>query len=289
MKTVAIISGKGGTGKTSLLLAFARMAHNAVLADCDVDASNLPVTLQPTSCFQRDIIGSYKAHIDPARCVSCGLCAEHCRFDAITPDFSVIPLRCEGCGVCEFVCQHQAITLSPVVAGTLHVSDTSCCKLVYMDMIPGEEGSGKLVTAVREQATAIAGELGAPLVLIDGSPGIGCPVIATIGAVDLALLVTEPSLSGLGDLIRVSELCTTMQVPCAVCINKCDINEHVAEKIRSYCLSASVPLVGEVPYCTSMARAIELGQDIPESASGAWQCVADSWHALRGIVGIAQE
>ncbi len=289
MNHVAFISGKGGTGKTSLLLAFARITQNAVLADCDVDASNLPVTLQPTSYLQRDIVGSHKACIDPDCCVSCGLCTQKCRFDAITSDYSVIPLRCEGCAVCEFVCQYHAVSLIPVVAGTLHVSDTSCCKLVYMDMVPGEEGSGKLVTAVREQATAVAEEIGANLVLIDGAPGIGCPVIATIGAVDMALVVTEPSLSGLGDLIRVSELCNTMQIPCSVCINKCDINEYVSEKIRDYCASSSIPIVGAVPYCPPMARAIELGQGIPAEASGAWECVADSWRALCDIVGIPHE
>ena len=288
MKQMAIISGKGGTGKTSILLAFSRMAKGAVLADCDVDASNLPVTLAPTPQYSHDVRGAYKACIDPELCTSCGLYRDHCRFGAITEAYSVMPLRCEGCGVCEYICPAAAISLNPVISGTLHVADTPDGPLVYMDMIPGEEGTGKLVTAVRNKAKEVAEAQNARCVLIDGSPGIGCPVIATIGAVDLALIVTEPSLSGYSDLVRVAELCASMDIPCAVCVNKYDVNHDVAKRISEYCTSASVPVLGQIPYDTRLARSIEMGLPVPVESAGAWNAIERCWTAVCRHADIAQ-
>lgn len=284
MKQIAVVSGKGGTGKTSMLLAFARIARNIVLADCDVDASNLPVTLQPTPVKSKDIIGAHKASIDPERCVACGLCAEKCRFGAIDAGCRVTPLKCEGCGVCEFVCPQQAVTLHPVVSGTLQEAATEAGTLVYMDMVPGEEGTGKLVTAVRNRAKELAEEHGTSLVLIDGSPGIGCPVIATIGAVDMALVVTEPSLSGMGDLQRIAELSASMGVPCCVCVNRYDINTGITDQIGEYCASRSIPVIGKIPYNPQLARSIELRQDIPEAARDDWALIESLWHTLCELV-----
>ncbi|HHN81880.1 MAG TPA: (4Fe-4S)-binding protein [Methanomicrobia archaeon] len=285
MREIAVVSGKGGTGKTTVAASFMSFAHECVIADCDVDASNLPIFLTPRSIEQTPIVGSTVAVVDRDMCNSCGKCFNACRFDAIDGALAIDEQRCEGCGVCAYVCPTDAITMEERVAGTLHRSTTRFGPFIYMDMRYGEEGSGKLVTAVREKAHEVAEESGAETIIIDGPPGIGCPVIASLTGADLALVVCEPTLSGKWDLERVSELAGSLSVPTAVCINKYDINTDMTASITEWCDSNGIPVVGKLPYDIDVYRAIANRKTLPEYGNDVLtSALVDVWDSLAGLL-----
>ncbi len=256
MKQIAVVSGKGGTGKSSLVLAFASLAKNAVIADCDVDASNLHIILNPSTLDTKDFIGSQIAQIDKSKCTHCLECFINCKFGAISKDISVTESLCEGCGVCLFVCPANAIQMNDKISGYTYVSKTRLGPLVHAYLKPGAESSGKLVNEVRKNAIDISIKNNKDLIIIDGPPGIGCPVISTITGIDLAIIVTEPTFSAIHDLERVIEANKHFGVKSVVCINKSDINKDNTLKIKDYCNRNNIIIVGELPYDSIVNSAI---------------------------------
>jgi MinD superfamily P-loop ATPase len=261
---LAIISGKGGAGKTTVCAAFATLAENAVLADCDVDAPDLHLILEPDIKETEAFFGLQLAQIDPEACTNCGICRQHCRFEAITEQNTIVKESCEGCGVCGLVCPENAITLVDRQAGDLFISETRAGPFVHASLFPGEESSGKLVERVRSAARLRAHKLKVKVLLLDGPPGIGCPVIATITGVDMLLIVTEPSLSGISDMKRVVEMAEHFKVPATVLINKFDINTENTEAIEKFCQEQKIPVIGRLPYDTTATRAMLQGLSVPE-------------------------
>jgi MinD superfamily P-loop ATPase len=270
MKQIVVISGKGGTGKTVMSACFAALARNAVLADVDVDASNLHLLLHP-EIEQRHVFKSgRKARIDAARCTACGLCFPACRFDALVEDskgkVSVNPLSCEGCGVCFHVCPVQAVSLEIQIAGEWYISKTKYGPFVHARLGIAEENSGKLVTEVREKAREIAEREGHDLVIMDGSPGIGCPVIASLTGTDLAFVVTEPTLSGLHDMERIVGLARHFKIRTAFCINKHDLNLENSSRIEKWCGDQSIPVVGKIAFDPAVMESVVRGVPYVEYA-----------------------
>jgi MinD superfamily P-loop ATPase/predicted Fe-Mo cluster-binding NifX family protein len=262
MQQLLILSGKGGTGKTTLASAFIQLSKARVYADCDVDAPNLHLIMKQVAApEQTDYYGLPKAVIDPSICTQCGLCQENCRFDAINtvPEYQVEYFSCEGCGVCEAVCPAGAVTLQPAIAGELLLySGDTVFSTAQLKM--GSGTSGKLVTEVKKQMQSAAIE--SPLAIIDGSPGIGCPVIASMSGVDMVLIVAEPSISGISDMIRIIRTAETFQTKAAICINKFDINIKNTEDIELFCHTHKIPFVGRIPYDPDAVRAINQGLSI---------------------------
>ncbi len=264
-KELVVISGKGGTGKTSIVASFAALADSVVLADCDVDAADLHLILQPEILRREDFSGGKRARINPDQCTACGLCGQLCRFDAIVLDgpgnawvnttYRVDPIACEGCGVCAWFCPRKAIEFGPVINGQWYVSDTRHGPMVHAAMGIAEENSGKLVSTVRQEAGALARQRGKKLVLIDGSPGIGCPVIASITGADLVLIVTEPTLSGLHDLGRVADVALHFGIPAMVCINKWDLNPQITTEIEHVAAKRGLAAAGRVRYDQAVTTA----------------------------------
>jgi len=265
VKELTVISGKGGTGKTSLVASFAALCRRSVLADCDVDAADLHLILEPRVVRRELFAGGKRARVKAGHCIACGKCEEVCRFDAIFFDgpgngvlektFRVDPLACEGCGVCAWFCAEGAIEFGPVVNGEWFISETRFGPMVHAKLGIAEENSGKLVSAVRSNAKRIAEEHELNLVLIDGSPGIGCPVIASITGTNLVLVVTEPTLSGLHDLERVADLTRHFGVPALVCVNKWDLNPEVSERIEARACERGLGLAGRVRYNRAVTEA----------------------------------
>ncbi len=257
-KELVVISGKGGTGKTSIVASFAALADKVVLADCDVDAADLHLVLDPKVVRRESFSGGKRARIKAGHCVACGKCEEICRFDAIYFDgpgngqvdktFRIDPIACEGCGVCAWFCAEKAIEYTPAVNGEWYVSETRHGPMVHAKLGIAEENSGKLVSTVRKEAGVIAEQRDLDLVLIDGSPGIGCPVIASITGADLVLIVTEPTLSGLHDLGRVADVARHFGIPGLVCVNKWDINPDVATEIERQATERGLTVAGRVRY-----------------------------------------
>ena len=275
-KEIVVVSGKGGTGKTSLVAAFASLAEGVVLADCDVDAADLHLLMSPKVLRSEEFSGGGKAVIRPRDCIRCGACLAHCRFDAVLrrdggaegDSFTVDPLSCEGCGVCVWHCPADAVDFRPNVSGEWYVSETRRGPMVHARLRIAEENSGKLVSMVRREAAKLAEERGLGLILTDGPPGIGCPVIASFGRTDMALVVAEPTVSGLHDLKRVMELAARFGVPAKVCINKCDINPRMAEEIRAACRAQGVAVAGGLPYDPDVTRAQMLAKSVVECSDG---------------------
>ncbi len=268
MKELTIISGKGGTGKTSITASFAALADNIVIADCDVDAADLHLVLDHETIHTESFTGGAVAFIDPDKCLRCGMCRRLCRFDAISDDFDIDSFACEGCAVCFYQCPVQAVEMRQKEAGEWFVSKTRHGMLVHARLIPGEENSGKLVSLVRAKAREIAERDGCDLVMIDGSPGIGCPVIASVTGAALVLVVTEPTLSGIHDLDRVVSLAGHFSIPVAVCVNKCDINPDMADSIEKYCVEKMIPMLGRIPYDPVVTKSQVAGVSIVEYSSG---------------------
>jgi len=262
MNELVVISGKGGTGKTSIVAALAALAQGAVLADCDVDAADLHLVLKPDVQRREAFVGGKEAFVRQEDCIACGACLAWCRYEAILRrgtagdgEFRVDPLSCEGCGVCVEFCPVNAIDFREKTSGEWFVSETRHGPMVHARLGIGEENSGKLVTLVRREAARIAGERGLGLIITDGPPGIACPVIASIGGASLVLVVTEPTMSGLHDLRRVMELAAHFGVPVMVCINRFDINQEMTDNIRQYCDEHDVEIAGQLPYDASVTQA----------------------------------
>lgn len=262
---IAVVSGKGGTGKTSLVACFAALSHNSVLADCDVDAADLHLLTSPRVVRREPFIGGKRARIKADQCAACGKCEELCRFGAISFDdssngisnktFRVDSIACEGCGVCAWFCPEGAVEFLPAVNGEWFISETRFGPMIHARLGVAEENSGKLVSLVRSAARKIAEERCLNLVLVDGSPGIGCPVIASITGVDLILVVSEPTLSGLHDLERVTDLALHFGIPAMVCINKWDLNPGMAADIEARVLDRGLGLAGRVRYDRAVTEA----------------------------------
>jgi len=264
MKQLTVISGKGGTGKTSLTAAFASLASNAVFADCDVDAADLHLILQPQIKETIKFHGLQVASLEKNLCTQCNQCITHCQFHAISDEYFVIEESCEGCGVCEYVCPADAITLRDRESGYAYISDTRFGPLSHATLHTAEEASGKLVSLVRENALTLAKKHDKSLIIIDGPPGIGCPVISSITGVDLVLVVTEPTMSAQHDLQRIIGVADHFNIPAVVCINKYDINKDNTKKIEQYCQEHYIPLVGKLPYDQIVTQAMIHEQSVIE-------------------------
>jgi len=282
MKQLAVISGKGGTGKSSVVAGLAALAAPVVTADCDVDAADLHLIFDPTTTRQGSFASGLLASIDPDLCSGCGRCIELCRFDAIAPDFVVDALACEGCGVCADHCPADAIALTERVAGHWYASQSRFGPLAHARLDPGAENSGRLVARVREEAKTLAGEAGLELILIDGSPGVGCPVISTITGVDLALVVTEPTVAGQHDLARVLDLTAHFRVPTLVAVNKADLHLPTRDAIIEMARARGARWVGDLPYDPAVTRAMVQGRSVPEyGPSPAADALRALWQEVR--------
>jgi MinD superfamily P-loop ATPase len=269
MKEIVIISGKGGTGKTTITAAFASLVESKVMADCDVDASDLHLLLSPEIQHEEDFYSGKTAFIRENDCTRCGKCVEVCQFDAISPDFIVDPIACEGCGVCVYFCPVNAIDFNDNLSGHWFISNTRFGSMVHAKLGIAEENSGKLVTLVRRQAKLLAEKEHLDHIIVDGAPGIGCPVISSITGANAVLVVTEPTLSGLHDLKRVISLAAEhFQIPTFVCINKYDLNEEITDQIEKFCHEMNIGLVGKIPYETIVTDAMVQAKSIVEFSDG---------------------
>ncbi len=286
MKELTVVSGKGGTGKTTVVAAFAALARSKVLADCDVDAADLHLVLQPrvkdVDLFQ----GGKTARIRQHHCTQCGKCRELCRFNAIQEDFVVDRFSCEGCGVCAEFCPERTIEMVEDTAGEWFISETRHGPMVHARLGIAQENSGKLVGLVRSEARKIAEERGLELGICDGSPGVGCPVIASIAGVDLVVAVTEPTLSGIHDFERVTALARHFKIPELVCVNKHDLNPEMTARIERFCDTNEIELAGKIPYDNVATKAQLAGKSVIEYSDGPLARGIESlW---RGVVRILQ-
>ncbi|MDI6706258.1 MAG: ATP-binding protein [Bacillota bacterium] len=255
MKQIVFISGKGGTGKSTLVLSLSILVQDKMLADCDVDAPNLHILLKGEVLKKDNYFGAKEAVIDSAACVKCGLCKETCRFNAISEEFEIIPMKCEGCGACILVCPQEAIRLEEVKTGETFVSGTSRGTFSHALLDIGAEGSGKLVTEVRKNIYNY--KKNEKWVLIDGSPGIGCVVIASITGADAVVAVSEPTRSGKSDLERVLGVARHFGIPSFVCINKYNLNPEVTSEIEDFCRNEGFPVIGKIPFDPSIVKALQ--------------------------------
>lgn len=297
MKQLVIVSGKGGTGKTSLVASFAHLASHhsprarAVFADADVDAANLELVLAPDPRESHEFWGKSIAEIDPHRCEGCGICHNVCRFDAVLGPpaqgdsvfyYRVDPLACEGCAACFYQCPVQAIRMVPQLAGQWFYSETPYGPLFHAALRPAQENSGKLVSLVKQQALRHAENAGYDLLIVDGPPGIGCPAISAVSGADLALIVAEPSVAGIHDLHLVLELTAHFHIPTLVCINKADIHPQGAAQIESFCAEHDIEVVGSIPFDPSVSEAITRGLPVTvfRPSSPASQHIERIWQRL---------
>jgi len=294
LKEIIVISGKGGTGKTSIAASFAALAKNAVLADCDVDAADLHLILQPHIKQSLDFSGGKRASIITEKCTGCGKCEEVCNFGAVSlkgpandvagKTYIIDPIACEGCKVCVEFCPADAIKFEDCINGQWFISDTRFGPMIHARLGIAEENSGKLVTLIRKEAKRIADEQKKDLIIVDGSPGIGCPVIASITGADLVLIVTEPTLSGKHDLERVADLTAGFKIKTLVCINKYDINPQIAAQIEEDGRRRGLKLVGKIHYDEAFTQAQIMQSSVIEYTDGVvseeirdlWQKVIDA-------------
>jgi MinD superfamily P-loop ATPase len=250
MKQITIISGKGGTGKTTLASSFIKLASSQIAVDCDVDAANLYILLNPFNTKVEKFIGGAKAEVT-GTCIKCGKCEELCRFEAISDSLKSIKidkLKCESCGVCEYICPTSAIELIPETQGEFFISDTDICPFIHAKLNPGAENSGLLVTRIRNIAEDLAYADNKDLIIIDGAPGIGCSVIASLNGVDYTIIVTEPTLSGISDFKKIFEVTKFFNIKAFVCINKFDINLKNTNDIEKFCSENNIEILGNIPY-----------------------------------------
>ena len=303
MKQIVILSGKGGTGKTSVTAAFAHLAATdgepcgmsvdgstrTVLVDADVDASNLELVLSPQMLETHAFQGGQVAVIEPALCEECGVCAELCRFDAIRAEggiYTVDPIACEGCALCFFQCPAGAIRMEEQEAGEWFHSQSRYGPLFHAALWPAQENSGKLVTLVKQQGRLLAMDETFDLVLVDGPPGIGCPVISAVSGADLALIVAETTAAGIHDMGRVLATTAHFGVAALVCINKTDLYPEGVAEIKAYCAREGLPVIGELPFDTVVTEAMVQGQPVtayrPNSPVSQALCAA--WGRLLAAV-----
>jgi MinD superfamily P-loop ATPase len=291
MKQLVILSGKGGTGKTTVAAAFAHLAHDssfplkAVLADADVDAANLELVLCPERIETHDFTGGSVAVIDTERCQGCGVCEQVCRFDAVqsTVDgYYVDPIACDGCAACVYQCPEEAIRMEPQVAGRWYRSESRYGLLFHADLYPAQENSGKLVTLVKQNARLCALDNDLPIMIVDGPPGIGCPVIAAAAGADLALIVAEPTIAGVHDLKRILQTTTHFHIPALVVINKADIYPEGSAQIEAVSSELGVELVGQIPFDPTVTEAMLNGEPVTAYRAGASssQALAAIWQTL---------
>jgi MinD superfamily P-loop ATPase len=291
MKELVVISGKGGTGKTSVVAALATLAGRCVLADCDVDAADLHLIFEPKVIRHEDFTGGSKARIKSGKCTACGNCVELCRFDAIYFDgpgngrlsrtFRVETTACEGCGVCVDYCAENAIEFAPAVCGQWFVSETRCGPTVHAKLGIAAENSGKLVTQVRRTAGQVAQDQGLELVLCDGSPGIGCPVIASLTGASLALFVVDPTVSGVHDFCRVAQLAARLDVLGLLAVNKADINEEIADQLEATAVKHGIVMAGRIPYDRAVTQAQIARRSVVEVSDGpAATAIRSLWNTV---------
>lgn len=288
MKELVVLSGKGGTGKTSVAAALAALAGPKVIADCDVDAADLHLVLRPRLLRREDFFGGHVAVRNEALCTQCGRCRELCRFGAVGEDFSVNRTSCEGCGVCAWFCAEQAIEMVPRLSGELLVSETPHGPFVHARLGVAEEASGKLVTEVRKAARRLAEEQNLPLIIADGSPGVGCPVIASLANASLLLAVTEPSLSALHDLERLAGLARQFKLPVCACLNKWDLTPAVSAQIEAWLAENGIPLLARLPYEPAFVAAQVAGCSLVELPGGGGktgEALRQLWSGLEGLLG----
>ncbi|NLA76180.1 MAG: 4Fe-4S binding protein [Deltaproteobacteria bacterium] len=290
MKELVIISGKGGTGKTSMVSAIASLAQNKVLCDADVDAADLHLIMAPEVIKSESFSGGSEAKIEKDKCTGCGLCLRLCRYEAISKDFTVDPIECEGCGVCYYFCPEKAILFEQKINGEWFISETRHGPMVHARLGIAEENSGKLVTLVRKEAKRLAEEKGMELIITDGAPGVGCPVIASIGGASAVLIVTEPTVSGVHDMKRVAELASFFKVPAMVCVNKYDLNKEKTEEIKAFTKAHGDSYVGEIPFDPVFTRAMVAAKNIFEYAPDSDVCaeVANIWKRVSAQLGAEQ-
>ena len=268
MKQIAVVSGKGGTGKTTLTASFVSLANDHVIVDCDVDAADLYMLMDPKTVDTQEYIGNKLAEIDSKKCIQCDICESYCRPEAIS-DYSVDPFLCDGCGVCVAVCPEGAIKHDDAVSGEVFRSDTKYGPFVHAQLAPSGKVSGKLVTQVRNEAGSIAEEENRSLIIIDGPPGTGCPVIATLSGVDLVLAVTEPTLSGIHGLKRVLAVVEHFGIPSMICINKYDLNEEITEEIYEFGDEQGIEVVGRIPFNPVVTESMVSLKPLVEYSDGA--------------------
>jgi MinD superfamily P-loop ATPase len=295
MKQIVILSGKGGTGKTSVAAAFAHLLslENApfktVFADADVDASNLELVLSPSVISEEEFWGGSIAEIDPDDCNACGICAEVCRFEAVIVKedlYSVDPIACDGCAACVYQCPEKAISMKEQLAGEWYQSESLYGPLFHAALIPAQENSGKLVTLVKQQARLFALDEAYDLVLVDGPPGIGCPVISAASGADLALIVTEPTASGVHDMHRVLETTAHFDVESLICINKADIYPDGTDEIEEFCRKEGIRVVGKIPFDLTVTESMVQGKPVTayQADSPASLAIKDVWKEVMNVL-----
>lgn len=255
MKQIAFVSGKGGTGKSTLVASLSILVQDKMLADCDVDAPNLHILLNGDILEQKDYYGAKEAVIDASICLQCGLCKKTCRFGAISEEFEILRMKCEGCGACLLVCPAEAISLQEVKTGQTYVARTPRGTFSHALLDIGAEGSGRLVSEVRMNIDKYQNN--EKWVLIDGSPGIGCVVIASITGTDAVVAVAEPTMSGLTDLKRVLSVARHFHIPAFVCVNKFDLNPEITAQIAEYCRHNDCPIIGKIPFDPMIVKALQ--------------------------------
>lgn len=274
IKELVVISGKGGTGKTSLMAAFASLVEKKALCDADVDAADLHLLTAPSIQEGHDFMGGGIALIDPDKCTECGLCREVCNWNAIDENFKVTSIECEGCGVCVDLCPEQAIDFPIQKSGEWFISDTRFGPMVHARLGIAEENSGKLVALIREEVKKLAEKQNMDLILTDGPPGIGCPVIASLGGATAVLIVTEPTVSGQHDMERVLDLAAHFNIPAMICVNKFDLNLEMTLKIEKYATEKGVGVVGRVPFDSLFTKAMIQEKTIFEYNKNSKICAA---------------
>ena len=284
VKQITVLSGKGGTGKTSLVASFAALTSKTVMTDCDVDAPDLHLLLKPEILQKQEFKESIVAVIDKEKCVECGKCEEHCRFNAIEK-LIIDPILCEGCGVCAYICPIAVVELEKRISGYTFISKTKYGPMSHALLNPGEENSGKLVTLVRQNAKKVADTQNCELILNDGPPGIGCPVIASLGGADMGLIVVEPTLSGIHDMKRALGLLNHFKIPSLICINKYDINEENTDRIVDFCRSNNVDFVGKIPFDPLVTEAMVAGKPVVEYSpkSNVSKAIVELWKKILRI------
>ncbi|MEA1968972.1 MAG: ATP-binding protein [Thermodesulfobacteriota bacterium] len=285
MKELTVISGKGGTGKTSVTAALAFLEKNRVVVDADVDAANLYLTLSHKKLKQEFFKGGSIAEINPDICTECGECIERCQFNAISDDFVVDSISCEGCSVCVHFCPVEAISFEQQTCGEKFLSETDNGPMVHARLGIAEENSGLLVSLLRQEAREIAKKKDIPIIITDGPPGIGCPVIASVTNSDAILIVTEPSMSGMHDMERVKKLADQMNVPAFLCINKADLNQEKSDEIKEFAAANNIKFAGEIPFDRDVIASMKAGKSLVEYSSGpAAKAVIKIWENVSGFI-----